>query len=114
MRASICKATLLILAVAVVASGQTIAPISRVMPINPGEALIQNDDANETTPVTTTRDAQGVWHIEGGDTIYDVYRAMGYAVASDRLFQMELYKRQGRGTLSEVLGESYLSTSLLY
>ncbi len=92
MRASILKISILVLAVAIVGSGQA--------------------NAQETDPVTTTRDAQGVWFIEGGDTVYDVYKAMGYAVASDRMFQLELYRRQARGKLSEVLGESYLGTDV--
>lgn len=65
----------------------------------------------EEMPVQTTRDAQGIWHIEGG-SLYDVFEAMGYAVAKDRLFQMDLFKRQGRGTLSEVLGPDFLSTDV--
>jgi penicillin amidase len=55
--------------------------------------------------VTTTRDAQGIWFIEGG-TLYEVYEAMGYAVATDRLYQMDIYRRLGRGRLSELLGSA--------
>ncbi|MCP4898058.1 MAG: penicillin acylase family protein [bacterium] len=65
----------------------------------------------EVPPVQTTRDAQGIWHIEGGST-YDVFEAMGYAVATDRLWQLDFNRRQGRGRLSEVLGPSYLSTDV--
>ena len=56
-------------------------------------------------PVTTTRDAQGIWFIEGG-TLYDVYEAMGYAVATDRLWQMDLLRRVAQGRISEILGEA--------
>ena len=99
MRPSSLKFTLLILAVAVVASGQVLEPMTaRVAPVNAMAAL--DDD-----PVTTTRDAQGVWFIEGG-SLYDVFEAMGYAVAKDRLWQMDVFRRTGRGKLSEVLGES--------
>jgi penicillin amidase len=58
-------------------------------------------------PVTTTRDDKGVWFIEGG-TLYDVYEAMGYAVATDRLWQMDIYRRAARGKLSELLGPDTL------
>jgi len=63
MRPSSLKLTFLILAVAVVASGQVLEPMNartaRVAPVNLTAALA--DD-----PVTTTRDAQGIWFIEGG------------------------------------------------
>lgn len=65
----------------------------------------------EDPPVQTTRDARGVWFIEGG-SLYDVYEAMGYAVATDRLFQIDLYRRQGNGRLSELLGPSQLETDI--
>ncbi len=58
-------------------------------------------------PVTTTRDAQGVWFIEGG-SLYDVFEAMGYALATDRLWQMDIYRRVGRGRLAEILGPAAL------
>jgi len=62
-------------------------------------------------PVQTTRDAKGVWFIEGG-TLYEVFEAMGYAVATDRLFQMDLYRRTANGRLSELLGPSQLPTDI--
>jgi penicillin amidase len=69
-------------------------------------------------PVQTSRDAKGVWFIEGG-SVYDVFEAMGYAVATDRLLQMELLRRTARGTLSELvgaqfLGEDYLSDDIFF
>jgi len=62
-------------------------------------------------PIAVTRDAQGVWYITGG-TLYDVYEAMGHEVAKDRLWQMETYRRTGRGTLAEILGQSYLEDDI--
>jgi penicillin amidase len=62
--------------------------------------------------VTTTRDAQGVWFIEGG-SLYDVFEAQGYAAATDRLFQMDLFRRASRGTLSELLGAELLGLDFL-
>ncbi len=63
-------------------------------------------------PVQTTRDELGVWYIEGG-SLYDVFEAMGYAVATDRLFQMDLFRRQSRGTLSELFGAELLGMEFL-
>ena len=99
MRASKLLFPILILAVAVGASGQNLErSTSRVAPVVTQAA----DD-----PVTTTRDAQGVWFIEGG-SLYDVFEAMGYAVATDRLWQMDIFRRVGRGRLSEILGPAGL------
>ncbi len=109
MRASVWKMSMLILAVAVVVSGQTLAPNSRVMPFSPEEGFAISDNAAAVDPVTTTRDAQGIWFIEGG-SLYEVWEAVGYAVATDRLYQMDIYRRVGRGKLSELLGSAAVGT----
>jgi len=62
-------------------------------------------------PVATTRDTEGVWHITGG-ALYDVFEAMGYAVACDRLWQAETYRRQARGTLAESFGSGYVDNDV--
>ena len=101
MKASVWKISLLIVAVAVAAPAQTTqSNQSAVSAPNAGTSV--TDD-----PVTTTRDAQGIWFIEGG-TLYEVMEAMGYAVAQDRLWQMDIFRRQGRGTLSALLGSSQI------
>ena len=106
MRPSVLKLSLLILAVAVVGSGQVLEPMTaRVAPVNARAAIV--DD-----PVTTTRDAQGIWFIEGG-SLYDVYEAMGYAVATDRLFQMDTFRRSARGSMSELFGAEFLGVDFL-
>ena len=53
--------------------------------------------------VKTVRDAAGVPHITA-ETEMDAYFALGYCMAQDRLFQMELMRRLARGELAEVLG----------
>jgi len=111
MRASVWKMAVLIVAVAVVASGQTLEPNSRVMPFDPAGGRVNIGATVEEDPVTTTRDERGVWFIEGG-SLYDVYEAMGYAVATDRLFQLDLFRRQGNGRLSELLGPSQVQTDI--
>ena len=52
-------------------------------------------------------DDRGVPHIFA-TTAGDVYRVMGYVVARDRLFQLELQTRAGEGTLTELLGPRLL------
>jgi penicillin amidase len=58
-------------------------------------------------PVTVIRDAQGVPHISAS-SLDDLLFAQGYVTAQDRLWQMDMGRRFGRGELSEVIGESTL------
>lgn len=58
-------------------------------------------------PVTVRRDTWGIPHIYAANQ-HDLFFAQGYVAAQDRLFQMELWRRQGEGTLSEVLGPRYV------
>src|SRR3989449_8311146 len=56
------------------------------------------------TGVTIARDAFGVPHVTG-ETRGDVFFAAGYATAEDRLFLTDVFRRVGRGRLSEFLGD---------
>jgi len=58
-------------------------------------------------PVDVLRDRWGVAHIYAR-TQHDLFFAQGVVAAQDRLFQMELWKRAGRGRLAEILGPSAL------
>lgn len=58
-------------------------------------------------PVRVLRDRWGVAHIYAGDA-HDLFFTQGVVAAQDRLFQMELWKRAGRGRLAEILGPSAL------
>src|SRR5215210_361952 len=51
--------------------------------------------------VLIRRDERGIPYIEAGNDA-DLYFAQGYAVASDRLWQMDLMRRTGRGELAEI------------
>jgi len=78
-----------------------------------------SDSSSPPTPspkVETTRDAKGVWFISGeeGASLYDVKEAMGYAVATDRLWQAETFRRQARGRLAEILGIALLGTDVYF
>lgn len=59
------------------------------------------------TDVEVTYDDRGVPHIFAANTL-DAYRALGYVVARDRLFQIEMSTRAGAGTLTELVGERAL------
>ena len=55
-------------------------------------------------PVEIVRDNANVPHIFG-ETDNDVYFALGYAHAQDRLWQMTMLRRTAQGRLSELFGE---------
>jgi acyl-homoserine lactone acylase PvdQ len=58
-------------------------------------------------PATVLRDAHGVPHIFALDE--DALNLTnGYVEAQDRLFELEILRHAGRGTLSDILGASYL------
>ncbi|MEO0931756.1 MAG: penicillin acylase family protein, partial [Pseudomonadota bacterium] len=63
--------------------------------------------AGITTPVEIVRDNANVPHIFGS-TDNDVYFALGYSHAQDRLWQMTMLRRTAQGRLSELFGERTL------
>ena len=63
--------------------------------------------------VTVRYDDRGVPHIRAENEA-DLYRALGYVHAQDRLFQMEIMRRLARGELAEVLGPKMLETDKLF
>lgn len=60
-----------------------------------------------TADVRIVVDDRGVPHIFAANQL-DAWRALGYAVARDRLFQLELTWRAGAGRLTELLGPRVL------
>ena len=64
-------------------------------------------------PVSVAYDERGVPHIKAENEM-DMYRALGYVHAQDRLFQMEMVRRLARGELAEVLGPKLLETDKLF
>jgi penicillin G amidase len=57
---------------------------------------------------TIMRDSYGVPHIFA-NTLDGLYTGFGYAVAQDRLYQIEMFRRTYWGRLSEVYGDSLLA-----
>jgi penicillin amidase len=74
-------------------------------------ALPQLDGAVQvaglTAPVTVIRDAHGVPHIRAAN-VDDLFFAQGFITAQDRLWQMDINRRFGRGELSEIFGDRTL------
>jgi penicillin amidase len=58
-------------------------------------------------PVTIARDSLGTPHITA-ESLDDALFAQGYAVAQDRLFQMDSLRRLASGELAEIVGPSAL------
>ncbi len=59
-------------------------------------------------PVTLLRDSAGIVHIRAQNE-HDLFFAQGYNAARDRLFQLELWRRQATGTMAEVLGPRWVA-----
>ncbi|HUY94656.1 MAG TPA: penicillin acylase family protein [Terracidiphilus sp.] len=58
-----------------------------------------------SAPVTVRRDGHGVPYIEAA-TQDDLFVAQGYVTAQDRLWQMDLWRRNANGELAEILGSA--------
>ena len=88
---------LILIVIAVIAANVFLA---RSLPETEGELTLPG----LLKPVTVVRDSSGVPHVSAGNE-HDLYLAQGYIQAQDRLFQMDLSRRQASGELSEVIGE---------
>ena len=58
-------------------------------------------------PVTVRRDQRAISYIEAAND-RDLYFMQGYVTASDRLWQMDLLRRVGRGETAEIFGRTTL------
>ncbi len=81
----------------------TVAPKS--FPQIDGEIKIAGLDG----PVDIYRDKMGIPHIYAS-TAHDLFFAQGYVHAQDRFWQMDFWRHIGSGRLSEMFGESQVST----
>ena len=62
--------------------------------------------------VEILRDEHAIPHIYADNEV-DMYRAVGFAMAQDRLWQMDLLRRVTQGRLSEILGKDQVETDLM-
>jgi len=78
-------------------------------------ALAQSSDTLHarglTKPVEILRDGHGISHIYAQNE-HDLFFAQGYVAATDRLFQLELWRRQATGTVAELLGPRELQRDI--
>ncbi len=61
-------------------------------------------------PVEILRDKWGISHIYA-ENEHDLFFAQGYSAARDRLFQLEIWRRQATGTMAEIQGTRALRTT---
>lgn len=95
---------------AIVAVGGAAAwHIHTKQPVRSGSIALQQLQA----AVKVSYDERGVPHIQA-ESEMDMYRALGYVHAQDRLFQMEMVRRLARGELAEILGPKLLATDKLF
>jgi penicillin amidase len=64
-------------------------------------------------PVDVYRDQYGIPHVYAQNE-EDLYRVVGYLMAQDRLWQMDLVRRITAGRLSEILGPEMISADKLF
>lgn len=62
-------------------------------------------------PVTIRVDRWGIAHIYAQNQ-HDLFFAQGYNVARDRLFELEIWRRQATGTVAEILGPKELQRDI--
>ena len=99
-------AALLVL-VAVIAADVAYTVLRNTVPSPSGALAI----AGLSAPVEVVRDREGVPHVFARTTD-DLFCALGFLHAQDRLWQMELTRRAGQGRLSEIFGDRTFSTDV--
>lgn len=74
-------------------------------------APVETITVGVSQPVEILHDRWGIAHIYAQNE-HDLFFAQGYNVAHDRLFQLEMWRRQATGTAAEILGHSELERDI--
>ncbi len=99
-------AIVVVLVIAVLAAGGLVAAVTAgAQPQLSGTREVAGLGAE----VRISRDESGVTHISA-DNQHDLFFAQGWVHASERMWQMEVWRRIGAGRLSELFGESQVAT----
>lgn len=109
MKRTIKIIALLLAALALVLAGAAAWYLHSKQPQRSGTLTL----AQLSAPVSVRYDERGVPHIRAGNEI-DLYRALGFVHAQDRLFQMEMVRRLAQGELAEVLGPKLVAVDQLF
>lgn len=94
--------TLLAVVIAVAAAGTGYWYVQGKQPQREGEVAVSGLQA----PVSARYDARGVPHLQAQNE-QDLYRALGYVHAQDRLFQMEIMRRLAQGNWPKCWARSW-------
>ncbi|GAB4364140.1 MAG: penicillin acylase family protein [Kiloniellaceae bacterium] len=92
-----------LLVLALIAAGGGYLWLRGSLPQTAGDVRIAALEA----PVTVRRNSDGIVRIQAANEA-DMYRALGFVHAQERLWQMDFMRRTASGRLSEVMGESTL------
>jgi penicillin amidase len=83
-----------------------------------GPASAADAGTHDPTPLpgllaaaSVTRDIDGIAHIKAANE-HDLFFLQGWVHAGDRLFQMDVTRRQASGTLAELLGQAALQSDV--
>lgn len=91
------------------------APLCALLILAPAAAAAQEGDTlalpGLEAPVEILKDRWGVSHIYAQSEA-DLFFAQGWNAARDRLFQLEVWRRQATGTLAEMLGPRELERDI--
>lgn len=90
------------------AQAQNAKPTQAASPAAASPAVSGPAARAASNAVTIRRDGYGMPHVYA-DTVYGIFYGYGYAVAQDRLFQMEMARRSTQGKVAEVLGEKMVA-----
>jgi len=83
-------------------------PVFSAQPSQKGELRSQVYSVEGLSrPVEILVDRYGVPHVYAAE-LYDVFFGQGFVAARDRLWQLDLWKRRGEGSLAEVLGADFV------
>jgi penicillin amidase len=104
IRSAIALATLVLLCL-----GAAYFWLKSSLPVYSGEKKL----AGLHEPVDAYFDEYGIPHIDAKNA-EDAYRALGYLHAQERLFQLELLRRAGSGTLAEIIGEDMVKVDCIF
>ena len=109
------KISIITLTVFLVLGGGVYFWVKSLLPNYSGVKKINTSQTNiyPKQKVEIYRDSFGKPHIYAQDE-FDLYFALGYAMAQDRLFQMDIIRRAVSGKLSEILGEDLISVDKLF
>lgn len=81
------------------------------LPVSSGAQMDSVRAPGLIQPVQVVRDRWGIAHISARNE-HDLFFAQGYIAAKDRLFQLEVWRRQATGTVAELLGPRELKRDI--